>query len=526
MRRSRAQAIRLAVRATGDLTRAQARDAGAAAARDAGLPGAVRARPMDPDRRTDWIIEVPTAMPLGSPEYTSTAWRLAHLLRDSGRFELAEADVPVAAFDPGIGAVGAFADGGCGSDPGSAARDWPLTTIRWAAARSAMAPGAADGAGIRIGHPDSGVSDHFALAAAVDRGADWDLIDDDDDATDPLRPPKRTFFNPLPNPGHGTATASVILGRGEAGFSGVAPGATLVPYRATESVVQVFDSDVADAVRRARAAGCHIVSMSLGGTGFFGLQDAIGEAVAAGMIVMAAAGNQVGVVVAPASYDNCIAVAATGPGDRRWSGSSRGPAVDVAAPGACVWAALRDWDTTPPAAIVDRSSGTSYAVAHLAGCAALWLAHHGRDALTATYGVGSVQAVFLQVLRSPGVCVRPPDWDDDWGVGRVDAAALVTAPLPAPGTFGDTVAFGAAPADGPVERIASVTGAGPERVRGWLTATVGADERDWRRFSGELVHHLLTDPSFLGELVMPGLGTFPEQPVGASPQLRRQATPR
>ena len=44
-----------------------------------------------------------------------------------------------------------------------------------------------------------------------------------------------------------------------------------------------------------------------GGTGFFGLREAIQEAVDAGMIVMAAAGNQVGVVTAPASYDNCIA---------------------------------------------------------------------------------------------------------------------------------------------------------------------------------------------------------------------------
>ena len=102
------------------------------------------------------------------------------------------------------------------------------------------------------------------------------------------------------------------------GSPAIAPAAALVSFRATESVVQVFDSDVADAVRRPRLAGCHVVSMSLGGTGFFGLREAIQEAVDAGMIVMAAAGNQVGVVTAPASYDNCIAVAATGTGDSLW----------------------------------------------------------------------------------------------------------------------------------------------------------------------------------------------------------------
>jgi serine protease len=49
---------------------------------------------------------------------------------------------------------------------------------------------------------------------------------------------------------------------------GVAPRADLVPIRAVESVVQFFDSDVARAVEHARLVNCHVVSMSLGGTGF------------------------------------------------------------------------------------------------------------------------------------------------------------------------------------------------------------------------------------------------------------------
>ena len=66
-----------------------------------------------------------------------------------------------------------------------------------------------------------------------------------------------------------------------------------MPIRATESVVQLFDSDVAKAVAHARKVGCHVVSMSLGGKGFFGLKDEIQRAVDRGMIVMAAAGNYV-----------------------------------------------------------------------------------------------------------------------------------------------------------------------------------------------------------------------------------------
>ena len=72
-----------------------------------------------------------------------------------------------------------------------------------------------------------------------------------------------------------------------------------------------------------------------------------------------------------------------------------------------------------------------YAVAHLAGAAALWLAHHGHDAIVAQVGRARVQAAFLATLAWPGVCVVPPDWDTDWGIGRVDLVNLLQAPLPA-----------------------------------------------------------------------------------------------
>lgn len=296
----------------------------------------------DPDG-PDWLLELSTTDAIGSPSYASTAWELTHRLQDTGAFALVEADVPVGAFAPGATGIGAFGDGDCSADPLSANHGWALDVIGWPAAMALMDPATRGGVGIRVGHPDSGFSDHFALGPVVDQAADWDVIDNDPDATDPLRPPVRRFFNPLPNPGHGTSTASVILGVGDQlGFHGVAPKAILIPFRATESVVQLFDSDVADAVRRAHGGGCQIVSMSLGGTGFFGLREAIQDAVDDGMIVMAAAGNQVGIVTAPASYDNCLAVAATGTGDVPWSGSSRGPAVDVSAPGSCVWTARFD----------------------------------------------------------------------------------------------------------------------------------------------------------------------------------------
>src|SRR3712207_5341689 len=132
-----------------------------------------------------------------------------------------------------------------------------------------------------VGHPDTGFTLHPGLGqAALELTRDRDVLEDDDDALDPLIPPDQSPW-PIPSPGHGTQTGSVIAGRGteQSGVVGVAPKALLVPIRAVESVVQLFDSDVARAVDHARTAGCHIVSMSLGGKGFFGLREAIQQAV-------------------------------------------------------------------------------------------------------------------------------------------------------------------------------------------------------------------------------------------------------
>ncbi|MBD0292090.1 MAG: S8/S53 family peptidase [Jiangellaceae bacterium] len=350
---------------------------------------------------------------------------------------LVEPDVPSTAFGPEPGAVepteplpeSAGAELSC-----SRPETWALDAVRAREAWALPTPqgGRSRGEGIRIGHIDTGYSDHPELErAALDLAADFDVIDSDDDARDPLR---RAFFAILDTPGHGTSTGSVIAGRERGEISGVAPAATLVPFRAIKSVVQVLDSDVARAVNLARERGCHVISMSLGGTGFIGLQEAIAAAVSDGLIVMAAAGNKVTFVVAPASYPECLAVAATNCDSRPWSGSSRGGAVDISAPGESVWTARVDVETRPPRFFRARSDGTSYSVATLAGVAALWLAHHGPERIRQQYGRANVQSAFLGLLRSHGRRV-PPDWlGNGWhrryGVGIVDALALLQAGLP------------------------------------------------------------------------------------------------
>ena len=446
---------------------------------------------------------------VGTPEHARESHEAALALYRSKQFSRVEADVPVPVdVEPGVDSTGAFGDDPCVNNPPPL--DWVHKILQWPEAMAEMSDATRGGKGISVGQPDSGYTLHPNLGTAgLDLTRDRDVIDNDDDAIDDLIPNPSW---PLPNPGHGTRTASVIVGQGTPteGIVGLAGRALVVPIRATESVVQVFDSDVAKAVAHARQVGCRVVSMSLGGKGFFGLKGEIQRAVDAGMIVMAAAGNYVRTVTAPASYDNCLAVAATGPGDTLWVDSSRGIAVDVSMPGACVHVAAYN-DKTP---VVRMANGTSYAVAHLAAAAALWLAFHGRQALINKYGAKRIQAAFLTTLRWPGVCVVPAGWDPDYGVGRVDLLALLKAPLPVPQDLVEVGAFGASDDDA-VSRIAAMISADPVRVRIRLAELLKVSDHDElnrtiAEHEGELVYLVLADRVFAESLAQPAaIGAFP-----------------
>jgi hypothetical protein len=176
----------------------------------------------------------------------------------------------------------------------------------------------------------------------------------------------------------------------------------------------------------------------------------------------------------------------------------------------------------------ERNSGTSYAVAHLAGVAALWLGRHGMRAVCDRYESKRVQGAFLHLLRTVGTR-RPADWDDDWGVGVVDAHALGSAPLPAADEVGDGVgAFGAT--DEPVDRLSALLGdTDPDTLRTALSARLDVPATELepvlRRFEGELAYLLVDDDDFRESVVAAGQpGAFPPRPVrvpaAASPDLR------
>lgn len=358
---------------------------------------------------------------------------LARLLEHVDGLDVAavEPDIPTGVFSGvPVDAVASFFGGFCSEDKQEhLPRDWHVRTVNAPAAWNLEPPSAGRrfGEGIRIGHPDTGWLEHDELdATALDLDHDYDVIDHDSDARDPM-----TGGGLVPSPGHGLGTGSVIVsGHATGVLMGIAPAARLVPIRTTTSVAQIFGGAVAEAIEYALAQHCDVISISLGSLFMNELGDAIDDAIASDTIICAASGNCVPVIPFPAAYPSCIAVAATWNDDSPWDGSSEGRVVDVASPGVNIWVARRE-EGNDDRKRIGQSTGASPATATVAGAAALWLAFHGRDVLVAHYQDTTVrlQHVFTFLLHH--TARTPVGWPrDTYGAGILDIHALLSAPLP------------------------------------------------------------------------------------------------
>ena len=333
------------------------------------------------------------------------------------------------------------------------------------------------GQDVIVAQPDTGITAHVELVG-VAFVPGFDVIDDDNDPTDPL--------TETGNPGHGTGTASVLVSLDSYIVTGSAPQAQLMPIRTIENVVRIRQITVARAIDWAIQEGAHVVTMSLGGIPASALHRAISRAVEADLIVLAAAGNCVRLVVWPARYDECIAVAGTNAADEPWRGTSRGAPVDISAPGQNVYRAVVPPGGPSGADTVGQGQGTSFAVALTAGVAALWVAHHGRaNVIAAAHAHGeTVQAMFRRLLQA--TARRPTPWDADaMGPGIVDARALLEASL----DLGLGRAGAEPRSDARADAASSVTSLVTEAVG---AGAVPDDALDWHRFGPELATALLT----------------------------------
>ena len=175
--------------------------------------------------------------------------------------------------------------------------------------------------------------------------------------------------------------------------------------------------------------------MSLGGVGFAGaVRDAIRTAVESGMIVMAAAGNEVGFVTAPASWPECLAIGGIGITDAPWPGSSHGREVDFCAPAEDVWVATARRENGRAVFTVEPHDGTSFAVANTAGRRRAVARPPRRRDTAPSLRPENVQRLFLTLARR--TARTPDDWDSrSYGAGILDAGALLEASLPDPAAF-------------------------------------------------------------------------------------------
>jgi hypothetical protein len=168
--------------------------------------------------------------------------------------------------------------------------------------------------------------------------------------------------------GHGTHVAGTVGGQ----THGVARSVKLVPVRvlscsgpgSSAGVIAGIDYVINDPRRPA------VINMSLGGARSAAMNAAVAKAVAAGVPVVAAAGNE-GIDAcdhSPSSAPEAITVGATNRDDARTPWSNKGSCVDIFAPGRDIASAWIGSDTE-----ILHLSGTSMAAPHVAGVAALAL---------------------------------------------------------------------------------------------------------------------------------------------------------
>jgi subtilisin family serine protease len=185
--------------------------------------------------------------------------------------------------------------------------------------------------------------------------------------------------DPTDDNGHGSHCAGTIGGTGNnaIGVTGVAWGVKLMACKFLSATGSGADSDAVRCIDYARSKGAKILSNSWGGGGAgVSLQAAIERSRTAGLIFVAAAGNDGRNTDSSPSYpasiatDNIVSVAATTRTDTLASFSNYGSVTtDLGAPGDGILSTVSSSDTA-----YATYSGTSMATPHVAGVLALLVA--------------------------------------------------------------------------------------------------------------------------------------------------------
>jgi len=204
--------------------------------------------------------------------------------------------------------------------------------------------------------------------------------------------------------GHGTHVAGIIAAEDNSeGVVGVAKNAKIYGVKVLDRKGNGWLSDIIAGLEWSVANGVDVINMSLSTISYSQtFHDSVTAVYNSGIVIVAAAGNDGGDVNYPAAFSEAVAVSATDDNGMVTVWSSRGPEIDLAAPGLYI-------NSTYRGGTYRIESGTSMAAPHVAGVVALIL--ETRPALS----VEEVRSILTSSADSLGLP------EDQQGAGIVDA---------------------------------------------------------------------------------------------------------
>ncbi len=226
--------------------------------------------------------------------------------------------------------------------------------------------------------------------------------------------------------GHGTHVLGTIAAatNNGIGVAGIAPSASVLVVKVLGDNGSGSWSAICSGIEWAAAHGATVISMSLGSSSPIldlnnPMQTAVNDAYAAGVTVVAAAGNSGNTDYSvPASLDHVVSVASVGASGAKSGFSQANDRVDIAAPGENTLSTSRTGSYV-------SMSGTSMATPHVAGVAALV---HGA---IGNVGPDAIESILERSATDAGAA----GYDTGFGFGIVRAdAAVALAREGAPGT--------------------------------------------------------------------------------------------
>ncbi|MFN3301773.1 MAG: S8 family peptidase [Patescibacteria group bacterium] len=259
------------------------------------------------------------------------------------------------------------------------------------------------GNGIKVGIIDTGIQlNHPDLANNIKGG--YNAINPKKSAND--------------DNGHGTHVAGIVAAiYNNIGVVGASHQAWLYAIKVLNASGSGYLSDVIEGIEWAINHNLQVINLSLGtSSNVQSFHDAIISAKNAGLVVVAAAGNNGGSVLYPAAYPETIAVSAIDENNVIASWSNRGPEIDLSAPGVNIYSTYKK-------SRYATMSGTSMAAPHVTGAVALLLT---RIEKCDTNNDGKCSPDEVQTrLQNTALDLGEEGFDPLYGWGLVDALAAI-----------------------------------------------------------------------------------------------------